>query len=117
MTLAVLGLQSAFSGVLAQVVSDYSPDSGVRWKARSLYPDRPREFRIFLLGALLVGMLLVEYFVRGQAPLVHRLLLDHLAVTGLMFVIMGFSTFCFTLLLHATGVKFGRSTAQSSNGV
>jgi len=34
-----------------------------------------------------------------------------------MFVIMGFSTFCFTLLLHATGVKFGRSTSSSADGV
>jgi hypothetical protein len=33
-----------------------------------------------------------------------------------MFVIMGFSTFCFTLLLHATGLKFGRRISSSDDG-
>ena len=116
-TLAVLGLQSAFSGVLAQVVSDYSPDSGARWKARFRYTRTVLvSFGLFLLGALLVGMLLVEYFVRGHNLPGPSSAVDHLAVTGLMFVIMGFSTFCFTLLLHATGVTFGRSTSPSDEG-
>ena len=73
-------------------------------------------FGLFLLGALLVGMLLVEYFVRGHKLPGPSSAVDHLAVTGLMFVIMGFSTFCFTLLLHATGVKFGRSPSSSDEG-
>ena len=33
--------------------------------------------------------------------------LDHLAIVGLLFMIIGFSTFCFTLLLHATEVRYG----------
>lgn len=116
-TLAVLGLQSAFSGVLAQVVSDYSPKSGARWKARFRYTRTVLfSFALFLAGALLVGMLLVEYFVRGHKLPGPSSAVDHLAVTGLLFVIMGFSTFCFTLLLHATGVKFGRGAVASENG-
>ena len=31
----------------------------------------------------------------------------HLGVLGLMLMIVGFSTFCFTLLLHATSVSYG----------
>ena len=31
----------------------------------------------------------------------------HLAVTGLLLMIIGFGTFCFTLLLHATDVSYG----------
>jgi hypothetical protein len=69
-----------------------------------------------LLGALLVGMLLVEYFVRGHNLPGPSSAVDHLAVTGLLFVIMGFTTFCFTLLLHATGVRFGRGAVPSTNG-
>src|ERR1700722_3811871 len=116
-TLAVLGLQSAFSGVLAQVVSDYSPKSGARWKARFRYTRTVLfSFALFLAGALLVGVLLVEYFVRGHKLPGPSSAVDHLAVTGLLFVIMGFSTFCFTLLLHATGVKFGRGPVASDSG-
>ena len=69
-----------------------------------------------MTGALLVGVLPVEYFVRGHSLPGPSSAVDHLAVTGLMFVIMGFSTFCFTLLLHATGVKFGRSMSSSDDG-
>ena len=35
----------------------------------------------------------------------------HLAVTGLLFMIIGFGTFSFTLLLHATGRRYGRRGA------
>ena len=116
-TLAVLGLQSAFSGVLAQVVSDYSVKSGARWKALFRYTRTVLlSFALFSAGALLVGVLLIEYFVRGHALPGPSSAVDHLAVTGLLFVIMGFSTFCFTLLLHATGVKFGRSAVASDDG-
>ena len=31
----------------------------------------------------------------------------HLGVLGLLLMIVGFSTFCFTLLLHATSVSYG----------
>ncbi len=116
-TLAVLGLQSAFSGVLAQVVSDYSAKSGARWKALFRYTRTVLvSFALFSAGALLVGVLLIEYFVRGHKLPGPASAVDHLAVTGLLFVIMGFSTFCFTLLLHATGVKFGRGAVASDDG-
>ena len=39
--------------------------------------------------------------------------LDHFAVTGILFIIMGFSLFGFTLVLHATGVRYGNSPASS----
>jgi hypothetical protein len=39
--------------------------------------------------------------------------LDHLAVTGMLLMIVGFSIFGFTLLLHATGVRYGNSPASS----
>jgi glycosyltransferase involved in cell wall biosynthesis len=116
-TLAVLGLQSAFSGVLAQVVSDYSAKSGARWKALFRYTRTVLvSFALFSAGALLVGVLLIEYLVRGHKLPGPASAVDHLAVTGLLFVIMGFSTFCFTLLLHATGVKFGRGAVASDDG-
>ncbi len=110
-TLAVLGLQSVYSGVLAQVLSDYSGEARRRWKARFRYTRTVLGgFAVFAVGLLLLGALAINYLVSG-----HRLpgpgsTVDHLAVTGLLFVIVGFTTFCFTLLLHATGVRYGRRT-------
>ncbi len=116
-TLAVLGLQSLFSGVLAQVLSDYSGEAAGRWKARFRYTRTVLgSFGVFLVGCGLVGALAVEYLVLG-----HRLpgpssAVDHLAVTGFLFVIMGFASFCFTLLLHATGVRYGRRSGHRDDG-
>lgn len=112
-TLAVLGLQSLFSGVLAQVFADYSGKASARWKARLRYTRTVlASLVLFLFGFGLLASLAVEYLVLGHKLPGPSSALDHLAVTGFLFVIMGFSTFCFTLLLHATGVRFGRRTAQ-----
>ena len=116
-TLALLGLQSLYSGVLAQVFVDYSGKSSGRWKARFRYTRTVlSSFVVFLVGIGFLCALAVKYLVSG-----HRLpgpssAVDHLAVTGFLFVIMGFSTFCFTLLLHATGVRYGRRTGRNSRG-
>jgi glycosyltransferase involved in cell wall biosynthesis len=113
-TLAVLGLQSLFSGVLAQVFADYSGKASARWKARLRYTRTVlASLVLFLFGFGLLASLAVEYLVLGHKLPGPSSALDHLAVTGFLFVIMGFSTFCFTLLLHATGVRYGRRTAPS----
>ena len=42
--------------------------------------------------------------------------LDHLGVAGLLFMIMGFQSFTFTLLLYATGVRYGPPGANQGIG-
>ena len=112
-TLAVLGLQSLYSGILAQVFSDYSGQSGARWKARFRYTRSVLcSFIVFVIGFGLLGALAVKYLVSGHSLPGPSSAVDHLAVTGLLFVILGFTSFCFTLLLHATGVKYGRRTVR-----
>ena len=48
----------------------------------------------------------------------RRPAVPHLGVLGLMLMIVGFSTFCFTLLLHATSVRYGPagSTVTDADG-
>ena len=114
-TLAVLGLQSAYSGILAQVVSDYSGRSRRRWTERFRYTRSVLAgFALFVVGTGLLASLAVQYLARGHALPGPASTVDHLAVTGLLLVIVGFTTFCFTLLLHATGVRFGRSSRTPS---
>ena len=58
----------------------------------------------FLLGVALTVPLIVDYIrsglvLPGEPGAVH-----HLAVTGLLAMIVGFTTFAFTLVLHAASI-------------
>lgn len=108
LTLSVLGLQSFFFGCLAEVLCSYSGEARARWTRVFRYTRTVgASIILFLVGAGLAGAAVVHY-------LTHQLHLpppgsrtDHLAVTGILLMIAGFSGFCFTLLLHATAVSYG----------
>ena len=107
-TLATLGLQCIYMGILAQVFYDYSGEITKRWYAR--FPYTKTVFAaaaMFVAGLGMTGALLLYYVQHGlRLPL--ELSLNYLGVTGLLFMIAGFMTFTFTLLLHATGVAVWR---------
>ena len=113
-TLSVIGLQSFFFGCLAQVLCDYSGAARRRWVR--VFPYTRTVLQSLVLATIGVGVeivLVVWYLTHGMHLPAASSLLDHLAVTGFLLAIAGFSTFCFTLLLYATGVRFGlRSTAS-----
>jgi glycosyltransferase involved in cell wall biosynthesis len=107
-TFTILGLQSLFFGCIAQIICDYTGRSRRRWMAIFRYTRTVLvSLAAFLLGIGLTGALAVRYFSTGYTLPTASSMLDHLAVTGVLFVIAGFSLFCFTLLLHATGVHVG----------
>ncbi|HEX4445481.1 MAG TPA: glycosyltransferase family 2 protein [Polyangiaceae bacterium] len=104
LTLATLGLQCAYLGILAQVFFDYSGDTTRRWFA--LFPYTRTVLiaaAIFALGLALTGWLVVYYVTHGLR-LDDPAAVNYLGVTGLFFTIAGFITFTFALLLHATAV-------------
>jgi len=110
----VVGLESFFFGCLAQVFCDYSGQSRQRWTTLFRYtPTVLLSFALVILGAGLTASVIVHYlshsFTLPPAPSV----LDHLGVTGILFMIIGFSTFGFTLVLHATGVRYGSVTSET----
>jgi len=113
-TLSVLGLQSFFFGCLAQVFCDYSGAARRRWTRVFRYTRSAlASGAVFLTGVGLAGALVVAYLSNNLALPANSDTISYLAVTGLLFMIIGFSTFCFTLVLHATGVTYGPS---SENG-
>jgi len=121
-SLAVIGLQSFFFGCLAQILCDYSGASRIRWTRIFSYTRSVLVSLAILVVGLGCELSLVIWYVTHNLRLPPApSLLDHLAVTGLLFMIAGFSSFCFTLVLHATGVRYGlRSTtplpaSQGSN--
>jgi hypothetical protein len=111
-TLSVLGLQSIFFGCLAQVLCDYTGKSRRRWLGVFRY-TRAMGVSGGLIAAGLgaAAGLIYRYLSDGLVLPPAHATINHLAVTGVLFMIMGFMTFVFTLLLHATGVRYGQVDA------
>lgn len=108
LTLATLGLQCIYLGVLAQVFFDYSGERTKLWFARFPYTRTVLlSAAMFTLGVALAGWL-VKAYVHNGLLLAPDMPVNYLAVTGLLLMIAGFMTFTFTLLLHSTAVVVWR---------
>jgi hypothetical protein len=108
LTLATLGLQCIYLGIIAQVFFDYSGEVTKRWFARFPYTRTVLVAASVFAGGLLLTGWLVFYYVRHQFHLAPDVGVNHLGVTGLFLMIAGFVTFTFTLLLHSTAVVVWR---------
>lgn len=108
-TMALVGLQSIYFGCLAQVLCDYTGRARRRWLHTFRYTRAMFvSLGLMALGASAAGALVVRYLRDGLVLPQATDPIDHLALMGLFLMICGFSTFVFTLLLHATGVRYGR---------
>ena len=101
-SLALLGLQCIYMGILSQVFFDYSGAVRAKWFRRFSY-TRAVLFSAFLfaLGLTFATLLTVNYF-RHDFTLPPST--NNLGFTGLLLMIAGFMTFTFTLILHSTAV-------------
>ena len=112
LTLSVLGLQSIYFGGLAQVFLDYSGRARQRWRRLFRYTGAVAASAVvFAAGFALSAAVLVYYLTHGFSLPDPASTIDHLGIIGLLFMIIGFSTFCFTLVLHATEVRYGGKDA------
>jgi glycosyltransferase involved in cell wall biosynthesis len=104
-TLAVLGLQNFYLGCIAQVLYDRTGAAQQRWL--SLFPyNRTMAVSalLFVLGVASSLPLVVEYIRSGLTLSTELGAINHLAVLGIMFMILAFTTFTFALLLHAVAI-------------
>ena len=114
MTLSIVGLQCFYLGCIAQVLYDYTGVARARWLGLFPYTRTVAlSAAAFLLGILLTVPLIVDYVrsgleLPGEPGAVH-----HLAVTGLLAMIVGFTTFAFTLVLHAAAMAFSGRDGRS----
>ncbi len=101
-TLAILGLQSVFMGILAKALLDYSGAQSRKW-SRILSYNRSVVLSglAFCAGALLQLPLVSEYIKQGFRLPVNNEPIYHLAVAGLWLMMSSFLAFTNTLLLHA----------------
>jgi hypothetical protein len=95
-------------GILARVFFDYSGEMTRRWFARFPYTRTVLAAAALFAAGFGLGVALIVYYVRHQYALTIEAPLSSLAVTGLFFMIAGFNTFTFTLLLHSTSVAAWR---------
>jgi glycosyltransferase involved in cell wall biosynthesis len=108
LSLAIVGLQCVYMGVLTQVFFDYTGAATARWFGRFPYTRTVLiSLGLLMLGALLSGTLAVTYL-QNEFRLVEGARVNNLGVAGLLLLIGGFMTFTFTLLLHSTAVAVRR---------
>lgn len=115
LTLSVSGLQSIYFGFLAHIFLDYTGLARQRWRRTFVYTRTVVASGVaFVLGLALSANVLVHYVTHNFSLPDPASVIDHLGIVGILFMIIGFSTFCFTLLLHATEVRYGREERCSS---
>jgi glycosyltransferase involved in cell wall biosynthesis len=108
LSLAILGLQCVYMGILSQVFFDYSGEVTRKWFRRFPY-TRTVFLSVLASGAgLLLASALTVTYVHNGLRLRDHSALNNLGVTGLLLLIGGFMTFTFTLMLHSTIVAVRR---------
>ena len=101
-SLALLGLQCVYMGILSQVFFDYSGEVREKWFRRFSYTRAVLgSGALFTLGLSLALHLTRSYF-RNHFTLPDTT--NNLGITGLLLMIAGFMSFTFTLILHSTAV-------------
>ena len=91
----------------------HRPAPGTLATTVRLHQGGPLSAVLFTVGFAL-DVAFVIYYVRNSFLLPEpRATINYLAITGLLFMAIGFSTFCFTLLLHATRVRYGTVNDKS----
>jgi len=112
--LSVIGLQSVYFGCLAHVFLDYTDRNRERLRRLFDYTKAVLVSAVVFMVGLALDIAFVVYYVRNSFRLpAPAATINHLAITGLLFMAIGFSTFCFTLLLHATRVRYGTVNDKS----
>lgn len=101
-SLALLGLQCVYMGVLAKVFFDYSGDVKAKWFRRFSYTRAVALSGASFAVGLALALGLTVYYFRNHFSLAGTT--NNLGITGLLLMIIGFMSFTFTLILHSTAV-------------
>ena len=114
LVLSVVGLQSIYFGCLAHVFLDYTDRNRQRLRRFFDYTKSVLMSAVLFTVGFALDIAFAVYYVRNSFLLTEpRPVINYLAIIGLLFMAIGFSTFCFTLLLHATRVRYGTANDKS----
>jgi glycosyltransferase involved in cell wall biosynthesis len=107
-TLAILGLQCVYMGVLSQVFFDYAGTTTARWFRRFPYTRTVAVSAVMFTAGFVLAAGLVLNYASNNFALAVGAPITYLGVGGLLLMIAGFMTFTFTLILHSTAVAVWR---------
>ncbi|HEY1549436.1 MAG TPA: glycosyltransferase family 2 protein [Kofleriaceae bacterium] len=107
-TLATLGLQCVYLGVIAQTFYDYTGERTRVWFKRFPYTRTVGIAALLFVAGLVLAASLIISYVHHSFRLEDGDAINHLGVAGLFLLIAGFTTFTFTLILHSTAVVVWR---------
>jgi hypothetical protein len=115
MTLTIVGIQSVYFGCIAKILHDYDGESTRRLLSLFRY-NRSIVLGagVFVVGTLLMLPLLREYWRLGFTLSGDIGRSHHMAIAGLLFVIVAFMNFVFTLVLHSTERRVHRSDVSKN---
>jgi hypothetical protein len=108
LTLTTLGLQSTYMGILAQIFFDYSGALTKRWLARFPYDRTVGLAVVLLLVGVGLGSIMIASYMSHGLRLPNESPVNYVGIIGVLFTIAAFTTFTFTLLLHATAAVVWR---------
>jgi glycosyltransferase involved in cell wall biosynthesis len=108
MTIALLGLQCVYMGILAKLFFDYTGEVTAKWFRRFSYTRAVVLSGIVFSVGFVCEVLLIREYVQLGLRLPVGLPASHMAFAGLMLMIAGFMSFTFTLILHATAFAVRR---------
>ncbi len=108
LAMSLAGLNIFFFGCLAQMFCDYTGEARARWHRVFDYTGAAvASLSVLVVGVGLSLALFITYVHRGFTLPAATSAIDHLGVVGVLLASIGFSTFCFTLVVHATDVRYG----------
>jgi glycosyltransferase involved in cell wall biosynthesis len=112
--LSVIGLQCIYFGCLAHVFLDYTDRNRERLRRLFQYTKTVLASAVLFTVGFALDVPFVVHYVRNSFT-VHdpQSAINHLAIIGLLCMAVGFSSFCFILLLHATQVRYGPGSDKS----
>lgn len=106
LTLSVLGMQTFGLGCVAQILHDYSGATSRRWLSVFRYNRSVlASGGLFMAGVALMAPLVNEYLALGLTLSKEIGRTNHMAIAGLLFIIMAFTNFVFTLVIHSTAAR------------
>jgi glycosyltransferase involved in cell wall biosynthesis len=114
-TATVLGLQGVYLGCLARVFYDFT--GAARRRLLWLFPYTRTAIAsagLFVVGAILTVPLIALYVHRGYALPDSVTVQSYETVTGLLAMVVAFSTFVFMLLLHAAAKLADRTYGKTA---
>lgn len=115
MTLTVIGLQMFLLGCIAQVLFDYRGRVTDRWLSVFSYTRTViGAVATACTGLACIAPLIVYYLSHHESLSPRAAVQDHLAVIGLMLIMIGFSLFTSTLVLHGAAIATHQSDRRSA---